>query len=83
MVDALERTIDDLDEQFEHPTEFIVPGDKVALIRNQRAQAQARAQQVAQAEQAASAAQKLGSVQTPTGNAGNDIMQAFSGYTTS
>ena len=26
MVDALERTIDDLDEQFEHPTEFVVPG---------------------------------------------------------
>lgn len=62
--------------------EFIVPSDKVALIRNQRAQAQAQAQKVAQAEQAASAAQKLGTVATPSGNAGNDIMQAFSGYTT-
>lgn len=61
--------------------EFIVPSDKVALIRNQRAKAQAQAQQVAQAEQAASAAQKLGTVQTPTGNAGSDVMQAFSGYT--
>jgi cob(I)alamin adenosyltransferase len=29
MVDALERTIDDLDEQFEHPTEFVVPGGDV------------------------------------------------------
>lgn len=61
--------------------ELVVAGDKVALIRNQRAQAQARAQQVAQAEQAASAAQKLGTVQTPTGNAGSDVLQAFSGYT--
>jgi len=63
--------------------EFIVPSDKVALIRNQRAKQQAQAAQVAQAEQAASAAQKLGTVATPNGNAGNDIMQAFSGYTTS
>jgi len=61
--------------------EFIVPGDKVALIRNQRAQQQAQQQKVAMAEQAASAAQKLGTVQTPGGNAGNDVMQAFSGYT--
>ncbi len=61
--------------------EFVVPSDKVALIRNARAQAQAKAQQMAQVEQAASAAQKLGTVQTPSGNAGNDVMQAFSGYT--
>jgi hypothetical protein len=61
--------------------EFVVPSDKVALIRNARAQAQAKAQQMAQAEQAASAAQKLGTVQTSSGNAGNDVMQAFSGYT--
>jgi hypothetical protein len=60
---------------------FIVPSDKVAIIRKQRADAQARAQQVAQAEQAASAAQKLGTVQTPNGNAATDVMQAFSGYT--
>jgi hypothetical protein len=63
--------------------ELVVPSDKVAIIRNQRAQAQAQAQKVAQAEQAASAAQKLGTVQTPTGNAASDVMQAFSGYTTS
>lgn len=61
--------------------EFVVPSDKVALIRNARAQAQAQAQKIAQVEQAASAAQKLGTVQTPSGNAGNDVMQAFSGYT--
>jgi len=61
--------------------EFIVPSDKVALIRNQRAQQQAQQQKVAMAEQAASAAQKLGTVATPNGNAGSDVMQAFSGYT--
>jgi len=63
--------------------ELIVAGDKVALIRQQRAQAQQQAQQAAQMEQMAGAAGKLGGVQTPTGNAGNDVMQAFSGYTTS
>jgi hypothetical protein len=63
--------------------ELIVAGDKVALIRQQRAQAQQQAQQAAQMEQVANAAGKLGGVQTPTGNAGNDVMQAFSGYTTS
>jgi len=62
--------------------ELIVAGDKVALIRQQRAQAQQQAQQAAQMEQMAGAAGKLGGVQTPTGNAGNDVMQAFSGYTT-
>lgn len=61
--------------------EFIVPSDKVAIIRDQRAKAQAAQQQMAMAEQAASAAQKMGTVQTANGNAGNDIMQAFSGYT--
>ena len=61
--------------------ELIVPNDKVAIIRKNRQAEQAKAQQVAQAEQAASAAQKLGSIQTPNGNAANDVMQAFSGYT--
>jgi hypothetical protein len=60
--------------------EFIVPSDKVALIRQQRADQQAKAQGVAQAEQAASAVAKLGTVQTPTGNAGADVTRAFSGY---
>lgn len=61
--------------------ELIIANDKVAVIRQQRAQAAAQAQQIAQAEQAAAAAQKLGTVQTPSGNAGNDVIQAFSGYT--
>ena len=60
--------------------EFIVPSDKVALIRQARAQAAQQQQAAAMAEQAASAAQKLGTVQTNTGNAGADVMRAFSGY---
>jgi hypothetical protein len=61
--------------------EFIVPNDKVALIREQRAKAEQAAQASAQAEQMAGAAAKLGTVQTPNGNAAADVMQAFSGYT--
>jgi hypothetical protein len=62
--------------------ELVVPGDKVEALREARAQAQAAQAQAEQAEQMASTAQKLGTVQTPTGNAGNDIMQALTGYTT-
>jgi hypothetical protein len=60
--------------------EFVVASDKVALIRDARAKQQAAAQATAQAEQGASAIQKMGTVATPTGNAGADVMQAFSGY---
>lgn len=61
--------------------QFIVSNDKVALIRADRAKAAQAQQQAAMAEQMAGAAQKLGTVQTDTGNAGNDIMKQFSGYT--
>jgi len=60
--------------------QIIVPSDKVALIRADRAKAAQAQQQAAMAEQMAGAAQKLGTVQTDTGNAGNDIMRQFSGY---
>lgn len=61
---------------------LVIANDKVAIIRQERAQAQAQAAQVAQMEQAASAAQKLGSVQTQGGqsNAAVDMMNQFSGY---
>jgi hypothetical protein len=61
---------------------LVVPTDKAAELRAQRAQAQAQAQQAEQMDQMAGAAQKMGTIQTPTGNAGNDIMQALTGYTT-
>lgn len=63
--------------------EMLVANDKVALVRQSRAQQAQQAQRIAQVEQAASAAQKLGSVQTGPG-ANNPVasaIDAFSGYT--
>lgn len=48
---------------------LVVASDKVALIRNQRAQAQAQAQKAAMANSAADTAQKLGNTPTGTDNA--------------
>jgi hypothetical protein len=61
--------------------ELIVPGDQVALIRKQRAEAQAQAQQAAMLNQGADTAQKLGSVDTSQQSALTDVTRAFSGYT--
>ena len=61
---------------------LIVADDKVAMIRQQRAEA---AQQQAQAEQmaqGAQAARNLAAADTGGQNALTDVMQAFSGYTT-
>jgi len=61
--------------------ELIVPGDKVALIRQQRAQAAQAQQQAAMLQQGADAAAKLGTINTSEPNAATDIMRQFSGYT--
>jgi hypothetical protein len=62
--------------------ELVVASDKVALVRQQRAQAQAQQQEAAMAEQKASTAQKLGN--TPTQGGGStaldDVISQFSGY---
>lgn len=62
--------------------ELIVPGDQVALIRQQRAQAQAAARQQAEAAQAASTTRDL----AQAGGGGPDgltnVVDMFSGYTT-
>lgn len=55
---------------------LIVPGEQVALIRQQRAEQQAALQQAAVAEQTAGAAQKLGSVNTSEPNALTDLVGA-------
>lgn len=61
--------------------EMIVSGEKVAALRQHRAEAQqAQAQQAAMA-QGADMAQKLGSVKTDEPSALTDITRAFSGYT--
>jgi hypothetical protein len=61
--------------------ELIVPSDKVALIRQARAQQMAQQQANEQAAQAADAASKLGRVNTSQPNLLTDATQAFSGYT--
>ena len=61
--------------------DLIVPGEKVALIRQQRAQAQQAQAQAEQAAMAADSAAKLGNVDTSKQNLLTDATQAFSGYT--
>lgn len=60
--------------------EMIVPGEKVALIRDQRAKQAQAAQQSAMANQAADTAQKLGGVDTSRQSALTDVVGMFSGY---
>ncbi len=61
--------------------ELIVPSDKVALIRQQRAQAAQAQQQAEMLSQGADAAAKLGGVDTSQQSALTDVTRAFSGYT--
>ena len=61
--------------------ELIVPGEQVALIRKQRAEAAQAQQQAALLNQGADTAQKLGSVDTSKQSALTDVTRAFSGYT--
>ena len=59
------------------PPSLITPSDKVALIRQQRAQAQQQAAQLQAAEQASAAARNLGATPTTGGNAASDVMGMF------
>lgn len=56
---------------------LIVPSNQVAIIRDQRAKAQAAAQQAAMLEQASVSARNLGATPTTGGNAASDIMNMF------
>jgi hypothetical protein len=60
---------------------LIVASDKVALVRQARAEMQQQQQQAAQANVAADTANKLGNAPTGTDNALTDVTRAFSGYT--
>lgn len=60
--------------------ELVVPDDKVALVRKQRAQQQAQAQQAEQLQQTSSAAKNLAGAPTGGKNALTDIMNMYSGY---
>jgi hypothetical protein len=61
--------------------ELIVPGEQVALIRQQRAEAQQQQAQAEQMAQAAESVQKLSAADTSGQNALTDVTRAFSGYT--
>ena len=61
--------------------DLIVPGNKVALIRQQRAQAAQEQAMVEQMHQRADTAAKLASANTEGKNALTDVTRAFSGYT--
>lgn len=60
--------------------ELIVPGEKVALIRQARAEQAAQQQQAEQMALAVDAAAKMGSVNTSQPNMLSDATAAFSGY---
>lgn len=60
---------------------MIVANEKVALIRQQRAQAQQAAAQAEMMQQAAGAAKDLGSINTAQPNGLTDLMNLTSGYT--
>jgi hypothetical protein len=61
--------------------ELIVSSEDVAIVRQQRAEADAQAQQMASIQMQAEAAQKLGTVKTGgEPNAASDILNMFSGY---
>ena len=61
--------------------ELIVPGEQVALIRQQRAEAQQQQAQAEQMAQSAAAAKDLAAADTSQQNALTDVTRAFSGYT--
>lgn len=61
---------------------LIVADDKVALIRQSRAQAQQQQMASEQMAQAAQSAQKLGSVDTSKKNLVTDVMAGLTGYST-
>lgn len=63
------------------PPELIVADDKVAIIRQQRAQQQAAATQPAVAQQMADTAKTMSDTDTDGKNALTDVMNSFTGYT--
>lgn len=60
--------------------EMIVPNEKVALVRQDRAQQQAAMQKAEQAAMEAKAAQSLGTVKTDQPNLATDVLNQFTGY---
>lgn len=61
--------------------DMIVPGDQVAIIRRQRAEAAQAQQQAQQAQQMADTAAKLANARTDQPSALTDVTRMFAGYT--
>lgn len=61
---------------------IIVANDKVAIVREQRAQAMAQQQQAMEIEQASKAAKNLSQARTDQPNALTNVIDMYSGYTT-
>jgi hypothetical protein len=61
---------------------IIVANDKVAIVRDQRAQAMAQQQQAAEIEQASKSAKNLSQARTDQPNALTNVIDMYSGYTT-
>jgi Bacteriophage head to tail connecting protein len=62
--------------------DIVVPGEQVALIRQQRAEAQAQANQAAAMQQQAETVSKLANAQTSKPSALTNVIEMFSGYNT-
>lgn len=78
-----DKSVERYADQLGVDPDLIVPGEQVAMIRQNRAQQIAAQQQAEMAEKMAGAAAKMGSVQTgsaPQENAASDILGLFSGY---
>lgn len=72
-----DKWVDAYSDMLGVPPSLITPSDTVAIIRQQRAQAQQQAAQLQAAEQASAAARNLGQTPTDGGNAASDIMGMF------
>lgn len=78
-----DQSIERYADQLGVDPDLITSSGEVALVRQQRAEAQAAAAQMEQMQMMADAAGKMGNVQTgsqPQDNAARDIMNLFSGY---
>lgn len=75
-----DKWADEYSEMLGISPDLIVPSDKVALIRQERAKAQQMAARSAMLNQQADTAQKLANSNTGGQNALTDVMGMFSGY---
>jgi len=75
-----DKWADEYSEMLGINPELIVPSDKVAMIRNQRAEQAQVAQRAALMNQTADTANKLAGANTGGQNALTDVMGMFSGY---